>query len=97
ENRLIDMLNSDKQLRFGKIKEKLSDECQSCQFLSFCYGGCPKDRIRDPNDNGQNHFCKSFKQFLSLTESYFKDLAEQWKSDRINLKNQSTLDMSGYF
>ncbi|MFC2111318.1 anaerobic sulfatase maturase [Bacteroidota bacterium] len=96
ENRLIDMLNSERQEKFGKIKEDISKTCQSCNWLSFCYGGCPKDRIRDPGDNGQNHFCDSFKQFLSYTEPFFRELAEQWKADSRNIKNKETLDISGY-
>ena len=97
ENKLIDMLNSAKQEKFGKIKENLSLICHVCEWLSFCYGGCPKDRIRDPRDKGQNHFCDSLKHFISFTEPYFRELAAQWKSDSRNIRNKETLDISGYF
>lgn len=96
ESSLIEMLNSDKQEKFGKIKADISQTCLSCKWLSFCYGGCPKDRIRNPRDNGQNHFCNSFKQFLSFTEPHFRELAEQWKADIRNIRNKETLDISGY-
>ena len=55
---LTDMLNSKRQQNFGMIKSRLSEECRKCPWLQHCFGGCPKDRIKDPEDEELNAFCK---------------------------------------
>ncbi len=47
-NRIIDMLNSKKQDDFGKAKSLLPRKCKQCLWYHQCYGGCIKDRIKDP-------------------------------------------------
>jgi uncharacterized protein len=90
ENRLIDMLNSETQTRFGRQKSDISEECTDCQWLIFCRGGCTKDRIRDPQDRGVSHFCKAYKMFFEYADSRMRALAENWlyeqerKKGRIN-------------
>lgn len=79
ENKLIDLLNSEKQLAFGKQKSNLPDECVNCKWLKYCRGGCPKDRVRDPRDNNLCHFCEAFKMFFKHSDAAFKELAEEWK------------------
>jgi uncharacterized protein len=79
ENSLIRMLNSERQKEFGEVKVRMPEECYSCEYKRHCYGGCPKDRIRDPADNGSNHFCKSFIQFFEHADRTLKDLAGEWK------------------
>ena len=78
-DRLIDLLNSRKQDEFGKIKVHLPKECLNCPWLKYCWGGCPKDRIRDPRDRGSNHFCQSYKMFFQHADSRLKKLANEWK------------------
>jgi len=79
DNGLNDMLNSKKQLDFGRLKASMPKECWSCKWLSKCYGGCTKDRQRDPSDNGSNHFCLSYKMFFEHADDKFKSLARQWR------------------
>ena len=76
---LNEMLNSPKQIKFGKMKAKMPKECYSCIWLSKCYGGCTKDRLRDPADHGSNHFCLSYKIFFEHADEKFKHLARQWR------------------
>ena len=78
QDRLIDLLNSERQLEFGRVKMDLPEECRSCPWLQHCWGGCPKDRQRDPRDHGVNHFCKSYKMFFEHADRHFRRLAEEW-------------------
>lgn len=73
------LLNSEKQKNFGCEKQNMIDECHSCPWLMKCYGGCLKDRIRDPQDNGRSHFCVSTKIFLSHADKKFKEIAHRYK------------------
>jgi uncharacterized protein len=77
--RLVHMLNSARQRAFGRRKADLPEECRACGWLSLCRGGCPKDRLRDPSDEGRNHFCPGFKAFFAHADARLKALAEDWK------------------
>ena len=81
DGNIIEMLNSPKQEEFGNLKAKLPDECPPCEWLSKCYGGCTKDRMHDPHDNGSNHFCESFKTFFKHADDRLTELAAQWRID----------------
>lgn len=98
EGRLVDMLNSSRQNRFGCTKRQLPPECPPCPWLSHCWGGCPKDRLRDPRNRGSNHFCRSFKMFFEHADSELRRIAEEWKTQqREKETNQRRLsDLSRY-
>ncbi len=83
EDSLLDMLNSDKQQKFGRKKSSLPGICRRCKWLKACYGGCVKDRIRDPRDKGLNHFCQSFKMFYKHADGRLRNLTENWQKQRI--------------
>ena len=78
--RLDLMLNGDVQNRFRQMKAEVPDECQGCQWLALCRGGCIKDRRRDPRDRGLNHFCAGFKMFMKKADPVFKKLALDWRA-----------------
>ena len=90
-SRIIDMLHSRKQSEFGKAKILLPRKCKSCPWLTKCFGGCIKDRLKDPNDNRQPRFCLSYRLFFEHADSQLKQLAEQWKEAR------GTYDARGEF
>jgi uncharacterized protein len=79
EKRITDMLNSDQQEKFGKLKSDLPQKCRDCQWLSHCWGGCTKDRIRDPRDKNLNHFCESYIEFFEHADSRLRQLADRWQ------------------
>lgn len=79
DNRLIDMLNSSKQTRFGKKKAALPEECQKCAWLRTCRGGCTKDRLHNPSNKELNFFCASYKMFFEHAHKHLEKLAEDWK------------------
>ncbi len=78
DDKIIDMLNSPRQTEFGCWKKELPPECPSCKWLHHCWGGCTKDRIRDPADNGSNHFCQSYMMFFEHADADLRQIAEQW-------------------
>ncbi len=84
ENRLQDLLNSKKQIQFGSEKQNIVQKCKDCPWLMYCRGGCPKDRIRDPQDKGLFHFCKSYQMFFDHAHDHLKALAERWKQENQN-------------
>ncbi|MBU4446571.1 MAG: anaerobic sulfatase maturase [Candidatus Marinimicrobia bacterium] len=79
ENRLIDLLNSPRQQEFGNQKAELPKKCRNCPWSSFCFGGCPKDRIRDKRTKGLNYFCESVIIFLEYADLRFRRLADKWR------------------
>ncbi|MFH1739619.1 MAG: anaerobic sulfatase maturase [bacterium] len=78
EGSLVDFLNSPRQNAFGRRKSKRPPECRTCRWLPHCHGGCPKDRMGDPRDNGSNHFCKSYQMFFEHANADLRRLAKQW-------------------
>ncbi|MDD4108366.1 MAG: anaerobic sulfatase maturase [Prolixibacteraceae bacterium] len=77
-NRITAMLNSKKQQTFGAAKAVLPGECRRCPWLTKCYGGCTKDRIKDPLDQRKPRFCLSYKMFYAHADKTLKLLAETW-------------------
>ena len=86
-DRLIDMLNSKKQTHFGQLKAKLPRKCYNCRWYKYCYGGCTKDRIKDPKDNGMPRFCKSYIRFFEYADPFMRDMAEKWKKQQAEQQN----------
>ncbi len=80
QGRLIDMLNSGLQTRFGRQKADLPGPCRKCEWLRYCRGGCLKDRLRDPADHGMNHFCAGMKMFFRHADADLRELARQWRA-----------------
>ena len=86
EGRLSDMLNSDRQNTFGKIKGELPTQCLTCPWLKHCRGGCPKDRIFSTASPPMNYLSPAYKKFLKHADPAFKKLAGEWMQS----KNQTT-------
>ena len=86
--RLVHMLNSARQREFGRRKAELPEACRACEWRSVCRGGCPKDRLRDPSDEGRNHFCAGFKAFFTHADARLKALAEDWKGKNAEFGGQ---------
>jgi uncharacterized protein len=81
-DRLVDLLNSPLQNRFGAAKKSLPAECPDCPWLRHCHGGCPKDRMGDPRDRGSNHFCRSYMMFFDHADERLRRLAENWQAEQ---------------
>ncbi len=77
-DKIINMLNSKKQDDFGKAKALLPRKCRFCPWLSKCFGGCTKDRVKDPADQRLPRFCEAYIQFFEHADSTMKVLAKNW-------------------
>lgn len=91
-DRLIDMLHSPAQLKFGNEKHQMAEECLHCYWQSFCYGGCPKYR---DHAAFRNHFCESNKMFLEYSNARFQYLKNHWLKANPGFMGE-VFDISGY-
>ena len=80
--RLVELLNSEKQIAFGRRKNKLSEDCQKCNWLNYCYGSCPRERLVE----NQSQLCLGYKMFFEYADSEFKALAGKWKERNVRGK-----------
>ena len=79
-NTIIEMMFSEKQLRFGSDKrDKLPQQCFECEYLKLCNGECPKNRIlADKYGNeGLNYLCEGYKAFFKHTMPYMEFMANE--------------------
>ena len=68
ERSLGDMMFDPRQVKFGYAKsETLPAYCRQCEFLSDCWGECPKNRLlRTPEgEPGLNYLCPGLKRFFA--------------------------------
>lgn len=93
KNNIIHMLNSQRQKKFGQMKAALPNYCRKCSWLLYCKGGCTKDRVRDPRDQGLNHFCQSYKMFFEHADNHLKKMAENWKQTHPLESSQQSYDI----
>jgi len=64
---LGDMVFAPEQVRFGYAKsEQLPAYCRGCDYLTDCWGECPKNRLlRTPDgEPGLNYLCPGLKRFF---------------------------------
>ena len=94
-DQLSDLLNSEEMTSFGMQKTKLPENCLSCKWKFYCYGGCVKDRVRDQRDEGNNHFCIAYKMFLQHADPFMKSMAADYH--RQKSQENKTFDASGFF
>ena len=77
---ILEMMFSDKQLRFGTDKrDKLPQQCKECEFLRLCNGECPKNRILTDKfgNEGLNFLCEGYKAFFQHTAPYMAFMANE--------------------
>ena len=78
---LGELADSPVQLHFGEEKRaSLPSKCLSCQWLRFCNGGCPKDRLPDEPSVGVNQLCDGLAKFFSHAIPALKFVAAQANS-----------------
>lgn len=93
---ILEMMNSEQQKQFGKAKKKkLNKKCLECEYLFFCNGGCPKNRIVDTGDDYKlNYLCEGYKLFFNYVNPFMKKLAQmvkQRKSPSVMKKEMQNL------
>jgi len=81
EGSLRQAFNSSAHQTFSEKKADLPPKCLKCRWLKLCYGGCMKDRIRDPQDKGMNRFCRSYQIFFREADQQLKRFARLYKEN----------------
>ena len=74
-----EMIDSEKQLRFGAVKEEsLPKYCRECDFLIACRGECPKHRFLKTPDGepGLNYLCTGYKKFFNHVRPYMDAIVQ---------------------
>ena len=80
---LGDMAFSPTQARFGYAKsEALPRYCLECEFLTDCWGECPKNRLlRAPGgEPGVNYLCQGLKRFFAHAAPEAVEIAAQLRA-----------------
>ena len=80
---LGDMVFSPEQVRFGYAKsESLPAYCRRCEFLTDCWGECPKNRmLRSPEgEPGLNYLCPGLKRFFAHAVPTARRLAKKLRA-----------------
>ncbi len=78
DNNIKDMYRSTAQFEFGVNKRNgLPDECLNCDYYKLCYGGCPKYRFREGEDELQkNYLCEGYRIFFAHSAPYMRRMCE---------------------
>lgn len=86
QKNLIDMMFSDKQLKFGEAKKStLTEQCRNCEFLFACHGECPKNRFASSEDGepGQNYLCSGYHRFFKHVAPYMDFMKQELQHQRL--------------
>ena len=66
ERPLEDLLHDPKLQEFAALKTDLPTKCRECEYLRFCWSGCPKHhRPIGTRPDRVNHFCEGYKAFFA--------------------------------
>lgn len=71
QERLIDLVSSERQKMFGSEKSSLLPrQCRECYFLFACHGECPKNRFLTIHEGepGLNYLCEGYLEFFRHIE-----------------------------
>ncbi|MGI5836498.1 MAG: anaerobic sulfatase-maturation protein [Chloroflexota bacterium] len=85
QHSINELIRSDRQKRFGRQKhERLTSTCRRCEYLSLCYGECPRNRfaLSPSGERGHNYLCAGLKQFFQHTEPYMRFMRRELMSNR---------------
>lgn len=93
QHTIYEMMNSDRQKDFSKMKYRLlPQQCKECRYQFACHGECPKNRfIRDCYGNpGLNYLCKGYYQFFEHVAPYMDFMKNELENQRppANVMNQ---------
>jgi uncharacterized protein len=78
DSHLVRLLDGAQQSQFGQDKfDGLPAYCRECDFLRYCYGGCPAHRIAltPAGDPRLNHLCAGYKLFYAHTRPALQAMA----------------------
>jgi uncharacterized protein len=82
---LQDILDHPAYKQFHLLKRQLPEACKSCEYLSLCHGGCPRNRtyIDTTQPVSPDYFCASYRQIYAYAHERLQTLAlllrQEWK------------------
>jgi uncharacterized protein len=81
---MVELVNSEKQLRFGLDKSRLPRYCQNCDVRFACHGGCPKDRftLTPDGEPGLNYLCAGYKTFFHHVDRPMRMMSQLLRQGR---------------
>jgi uncharacterized protein len=82
---LIEMMYSEKQLKFGAAKhETLPTQCLQCEYFFACNGECPKNRIASTptGEPNLNYLCRGYHEFFSYVAPYMDFMKTELMAQR---------------
>lgn len=85
QHTLIEMMYSERQLRFGQDKyDTLPQQCKNCNYGFACNGECPKNRFAFTADGepGLNYLCKGYYRFFSHVAPYMDFMKSELEAGR---------------
>ncbi|MCM3763629.1 SPASM domain-containing protein [Neobacillus niacini] len=92
---LESILYHERMEQFLSKKPSLPEQCQSCELLHLCHGGCPRNRIGENNHTGVEFFCESYKQVYRYAHGRMLKLAAAIKRSRINKAKSAGAPLPG--
>lgn len=81
KNNFEELIRTSTHQNFSNYKTNLPISCKRCQYISYCYGGCPKHRSKQ-FDIPENYLCNDYKMFFDLTIPTFKNMANCIKNNK---------------
>lgn len=80
QNTIIEMMSSERQLKFGADKRNaLPKQCLNCKWLFACNGECPRNRFSTTTDGepGLNYLCEGYRRFFEHAAPYMDFMKQQ--------------------
>lgn len=85
ERTIIEMMASERQQRFGMMKETaLPRQCRECEYVFACHGECPRNRfaISSDGEKGLNYLCEGYRRFFAHVAPYMDYMKKELDAGR---------------
>ena len=93
---LAALMESPEQQAFGMEKSNLPETCRRCSVLNFCWGDCPKHRLRRTEDGKMiSYLCPAYRQFFTHSAPVLRAMATAIRAGRPAQQVMETLRETG--
>jgi uncharacterized protein len=66
ETSLEQIIQSPKIVEFAERKSALGEQCEGCDYMKVCHGGCPKHRdVTGGDTTAPSHFCNAYRMVFA--------------------------------
>ncbi len=82
---LTKLVESKTFARFARRKSELGHKCRECEWLRFCWGGCPKHRLVYADDPSvPSYFCAGYRQLFAHSQEQLERRARRYMAQQRN-------------